>query len=167
VERILVSSCLLGSRVRYDGAAKTVHAGLVDRWRAEGRLVPFCPEVSGGLPVPREPAELTGPATAVLNGTASIRTASGADVTAEFLSGAHQALETARQSGVHMAILKEGSPSCGTTRVYDGTFTGTSTPGAGVTTALLERNGIRVFSESDLDSAAAYLTDLETAGVQQ
>ncbi|MFD0853743.1 2-thiouracil desulfurase family protein, partial [Actinomadura adrarensis] len=56
MERILVSSCLLGSRVRYNGTAKTVHTGLVDRWRTEGRLVPFCPEVSGGLPVPREPA---------------------------------------------------------------------------------------------------------------
>jgi uncharacterized protein YbbK (DUF523 family) len=161
VERILVSSCLLGSRVRYNGTAKTVHTGLVDRWRAEGRLVPFCPEVSGGLPVPREPAEMTGPASAVLDGTAPILTASGADVTDEFLRGARLALDTARDSGARMAILKEGSPSCGSHRVYDGTFTGTSVPGTGVTTTLLERNGIRVFSEDDLDAAAAYLTDLE------
>ncbi|MFD0851950.1 DUF523 domain-containing protein, partial [Actinomadura adrarensis] len=72
------------------------------------------------------------------------------------------ALDTAREAGARMAILKEGSPSCGSHRVYDGTFTGTSVPGTGVTTALLERNGIRVFSEDDLDAAAAYLTDLET-----
>lgn len=162
MERILVSSCLLGSPVRYNGTAKPVRADLVDRWRAEGRLVPFCPEVSGGLPVPREPAEPTGPATSVLEGTASIRTASGKDVTPHFLQGAHLALETAQQSGARMAILKEGSPSCGSHRVYDGTFTGTSIAGAGVTTALLEHNGIRVFSEDELDAAADYLIQLES-----
>jgi len=163
VERILVSSCLLGSPVRYDGAAKPVHATIVDRWRAEGRLVPFCPEVAGGLTVPREPAELTGPAAAVLDGTARILTGSGADVTGEFVHGAHRALEAARRSGARMAILKEDSPSCATTRVYDGSFTGTRVPGTGVTTALLERHGIRVFPETALDAAAAHLMTLESA----
>jgi uncharacterized protein YbbK (DUF523 family) len=103
-----------------------------------------------------------GPATAVLDGAAAIRTVSGADVTAPFVRGAHLALDAARRSGVRLAILKEGSPSCGTGRVYDGTFTGTSISGTGVTTALLERHGIRVFNENDLDAAAAYVTDLES-----
>ncbi len=163
MERILVSSCLVGRRVRYDGAAKPVDADLFERWRAEGRLVPFCPEVSGGLAVPRPPAEIVGgDGHDVLDGTARVRTAAGEDVTAEFLRGAELALDAARRSGARIALLKEGSPSCGSSRVYDGTFTGTSMPGEGVTTALLERAGIRVFSENDLPAVDAFLRSMET-----
>ena len=163
MERILVSSCLAGRPVRYDGAAKPMAGDLFERWRAEGRLVPFCPEVSGGLAVPRPPAEIVGGEGGdVLAGTARIITDTGKDVTDEFLQGARLALETARRSGAHVALLKEGSPSCGSHRVYDGTFTGASTTGTGVTTALLRRSGIRVFSEDELDAVQAYLTDLES-----
>ena len=163
MERILVSSCLAGRPVRYDGAAKPVAGDLFERWRAEGRLVPFCPEVSGGLPVPRPPAEIVGgDGGDVLDGTARILTRTGADVTGEFLRGARLALETAQRSGARLALLKEGSPSCGSHRIYDGTFTGGAAPGTGVTTALLRRSGIRVFSEDDLDAVQALLTDLET-----
>ncbi|MBG6091399.1 DUF523 domain-containing protein [Actinomadura viridis] len=161
MEMILVSACLLGRKVRYDGAAKPVNAALMDRWRTEGRIVPFCPEVSGGLPVPRPAAELDGAAGAVLEGEARVRTEAGADVTGAFVRGARLALEAAERAGARMAILKEGSPSCGTHRVYDGTFSGTSRPGAGVTTTVLERAGIRVFSENELPEAADYLAALE------
>ncbi|MFC4052370.1 DUF523 domain-containing protein [Actinomadura syzygii] len=164
MERILVSSCLVGRPVRYDGAAKPVGGGLFERWRAEGRLVPFCPEVSGGLAVPRPPAEIVGgDGHAVLDGTARVRTDRGDDVTAEFLHGARQALDAARRTGTRIALLKEGSPSCGSHRVYDGTFTGASIPGEGVTTALLEREGIRVFSEDDLNAVASLLETLESS----
>ncbi|TDC62096.1 DUF523 domain-containing protein [Actinomadura sp. GC306] len=165
MERILVSSCLEGRRVRYDGAAKPVGADLFERWRAEGRLVPFCPEVSGGLAVPRPPAEIVGgDGHAVLDGTARVRTDAGDDVTTEFLRGAHLALDTARRSGARIALLKESSPSCGSGRIYDGTFTGAPVPGAGVTTALLERAGIQVFNETDLATVDALLRTLETTG---
>lgn len=162
VERILVSACLLGSRVRYDGGAKTSDDDLLARWRAEGRLVRFCPEVEGGLPVPRPPAEIEGGAggAAVLAGAARILTPEGDDVTAAFLSGARQALAVARSLGVRVAILKEGSPSCGSLRIYDGTHRGRTTPGQGVTTALLELNGIRVFGEDRIPDAASYLESL-------
>jgi len=162
VERVLVSACLLGRPVRYDGRSKPVHAEILDRWREEGRLVPYCPEVGGGLPVPRPAAEIsgTGGGEGVLNGTARVVTGSGEDVTDAFLRGAHQALETARRFGVRVAVLKEFSPSCGVTQINDGTFTRRRTPGIGVTTALLERHGIRVFPETDLDNAAAYLDSL-------
>jgi uncharacterized protein YbbK (DUF523 family) len=163
VERILVSACLVGRPVRYDGAAKPVHEALFERWRAEGRLVPFCPEVSGGLPVPRPPAELTGPAEAVLDGTAEVRTGTGADVTEPFVRGARLALETAERAGARIAILKEGSPSCATRHTYDGTFSGTRTPGAGITTTLLRQAGIRVFNENEMEAAADYLAELEAA----
>ncbi|GAA4197510.1 DUF523 domain-containing protein [Microbispora amethystogenes] len=166
MERILVSACLLGRRVRYDGGAKTSDDDLLARWRAEGRLVPFCPEVEGGLPVPRPPAEIEGGAggAAVLAGEARILTPDGADVTEAFLSGARQALAAARSSGVRVAVLKEGSPSCGSLRIYDGAHRGRTVPGQGVTTALLELNGIRVFGEDRVPDAARYLEGLRGTG---
>jgi len=150
--RVLVSACLLGERVRYDGRDAATHDDLLARWTSEGRLVRFCPEVAGGLGVPRPAAEIRG---------ASVVTADGTDVTAAFVAGAERALEAARASGVRLAVLKENSPSCGSTHVYDGTFTGTRVAGQGVTAALFEANGIRVFSERTLADAAAYLESLE------
>jgi len=151
VERILVSSCLLGARVRYNGRAKTSDSEILARWRAEGRLVPFCPEVAGGLPVPRPAAEIVGEL---------VRTRDGQDVTGHFTRGARLALETAKENGVRMAILKEGSPSCGSHRIADGTFTKRQTPGTGLTTRLLSRHGIKVFSEDQLQAADAYLREI-------
>ncbi|MCO6009088.1 DUF523 domain-containing protein [Actinoallomurus purpureus] len=162
MERILVSACLLGRPVRYDGTGKRSDHRVFERWRAEGRLVPVCPEVRGGLPVPRPPAEIHGGLGGdVLDGRARVLTRDGADVTEHFLEGARQALDEARAHGVRMAILKESSPSCGVARIYDGTFSGTGVPGEGVTTALLERHGIAVFAENAIDEAAAHLADLE------
>jgi uncharacterized protein YbbK (DUF523 family) len=158
MEQILVSACLLGQPVRYDGRSKRRDDRLLLRWQAEGRLVACCPEIAGGLPVPRPPAEIAaggGP------GRRTIRTADGRDVTAFFIRGAQAALAVARRHGIRMAVLKDGSPSCGSGRICDGTFSGRSVPGAGVTTALLERHGIRVFAENEIDKAAAYLRNLE------
>ncbi|GAA4919595.1 DUF523 domain-containing protein [Streptomonospora salina] len=157
--RILVSACLLGSRVRFDGRAKTVADTIVECWRAEGRLVAHCPEVAGGLPVPRPPAEIEpgGDARAVLDGRARIRTPDGDDVTRHFLAGARAALDAAAEHGVRAALLKDSSPSCGLHRVYDGTFTGATAAGPGVTTRLLKDNGIAVFAETDLEAADAHL----------
>ncbi|MCK2217878.1 DUF523 domain-containing protein [Actinomadura sp. ATCC 31491] len=164
MEKILVSACLMGRRVRFDGGAKTSQSALLAGWREEGRLVPFCPEVSGGLPVPRPAAEIEGGAggAAVLAGEARVVTADGSDVTEAFVEGARAALEAARSAGVRLAVLKEGSPSCGSLAVHDGGFQGRRVPGQGVTTALLERHGIRVFSEERLAEAAGYLRTLET-----
>ncbi|GLW13038.1 hypothetical protein Misp01_81660 [Microtetraspora sp. NBRC 13810] len=163
MERILVSACLMGREVRYDGGAKRSDDALLAGWRAEGRLVPFCPEVECGLPVPRPPAEIEGGAggAAVLAGAARVLTAQGADVTAAFLTGAQAALDVARSFGVRIAILKEGSPSCGSLTVYDGGFRGRRLPGQGVTTALLELHGVRVFDESRIGDAARHLAGLE------
>ncbi|NUW30549.1 DUF523 domain-containing protein [Nonomuraea sp. SMC257] len=166
MERILVSACLMGRRVRYDGGAKTSSDTRLAGWREEGRLVPFCPEVEGGLPTPRPAAEIEAGAggAAVLAGTARVVAADGSDVTAHFLEGARSALSAARSSGVRLAVLKEGSPSCGALSIYDGAFQGKRVPGQGVTTALLEANGIRVFTEEQIAEAAAYLDTLETGG---
>lgn len=158
VERILVSGCLLGQPVRYDGTGRLSEDPIFTRWRADGRLVAVCPEIRGGLPVPRPAAELTGGLGAdVLDGQAQVLTQDGTDVTAHFVSGARRALETAHAYGVRLAVLKEGSPSCGSRRVADGTFTGHKLVGDGVTAALLTRHGIAVFGEDDLAAAEAYL----------
>ena len=151
-----MSACLLGRPVRYDGRSKLREDPILLRWRAEGRLVPCCPEIAGGLPVPRPPAEIS-----VAGETVSVRTPDGTDVTGFFTRGAEEALAVARWYGVRMAVLKEGSPSCGSGRVFDGSFSGRSVAGVGVTTAVLQRHGVRVFSEDELAAAAAFLQVLE------
>jgi uncharacterized protein YbbK (DUF523 family) len=163
--RVLVSSCLLGEKVRYNGAAASSDDAILARWVGEGRVVPFCPEVAGGLGVPRPAAEIRGAGgEAVLDGTASVATRDGADVTAHFLRGAQLALAAARAHDASIAILKDGSPSCGSRSIYDGTFSGRARTGSGVTTALFERHGIRVFSERQLLEAEAYLKAIEQGG---
>jgi len=128
--------------------------------------VPFCPELAGGLGVPRPRAEIQTSAgrsggEAVLDGSARIVTATGADVTDAFVRGATLAADAARARGVRVAILKDGSPSCGSSRIADGSFSGNKVAGDGVTAALLERAGIRVFSERQIDQAVDSLRELE------
>lgn len=160
VAKVLVSACLLGQPVRYDGRASG-HPGLLQQWQAEGRVVALCPEVAGGLPTPRPPAEIPGgQGGAVLDGGAQVLTVTGSDVSAEFLAGAQLALELAQRHGIHVAVLKAGSPSCGNRLTYDGTFSGVKVAGEGVTTALLRRAGVQVFSELELEQAAQALAEL-------
>ena len=131
--RILVSACLLGVACRYDGNA--VESEAVLRLAKTHTLVPFCPEVYGGLPTPREPAELR-------NGR--VVTCSGADVTAAYQRGAREALRLARLLDCDCAVLQDRSPSCGHGLVHDGSFSGALTQGDGVAARLLAENGIRV-----------------------
>lgn len=160
MEKILVSRCLLGHRVRYDGGASGPFDPL-RHWLDEGRVVPLCPEVAGGLPTPRPAAEIPGGQGArVLDGDAAVITTEGEDVSAQFLSGAYQALALVREHGIRIAVLKANSPSCGNLLTYDGTFSGVKVRGEGVTAALLKRNGVRVFSELELAEAASALEAL-------
>lgn len=161
--RVLVSSCLLGEPVRYHGGDAPCPSPILERWKTEGRLVPACPEIAAGLPVPRPPAEIAGgDGVSVLKGDAVVGDLSGTDVTAKFVQGARATLELALAHGVRLAILKDGSPSCATSYVYDGTFRGQRGGGQGVTAALLSEAGIRAFSERQLEEAAAYLETLES-----
>lgn len=148
VHKVLVSACLLGQPVRYDGQSKGIVSDWLSALGAEGRGLAFCPEVAGGLPTPRPPAERQGEL---------VVTESGLDVTAEFARGAALALETCQQQGIRFALLKEGSPSCGSGRIYNGRFEGQSVAGEGMTTALLRRHGIAVFSEGQLSELASAL----------
>ncbi len=146
--RILVSACLLGEPVRYDGGTAALDHPLLRRWKDEGRLVPVCPEVDGGLPVPRPPIEIA---------AGRAVTQDGGDVTARIEAGARRGMDLARSHNARLAILKDRSPSCGSTVIHDGGFSGAVVPGEGFAASLLRRHGIAVFSENELDRAAALL----------
>ncbi|MDM8348740.1 DUF523 domain-containing protein [Pseudomonas sp. sp1636] len=161
MHKVLVSRCLLGQRVRYDGGAHGPFA-LLQRWQAEGRVVALCPEVAGGLPTPRAAAEIpAGQGAQVLDGLVPVVTIDGDDVSAAFIAGAEQALALVRQHGIRLALLKARSPSCGNRENYDGSFSGTQVAGEGVTAAALRRAGVQVFSEEELPAAEAALRGLE------
>jgi uncharacterized protein YbbK (DUF523 family) len=149
----LVSACLLGVTCRFDG--KSCLEEKLNRLAAEGCAMPICPEVAGGLPTPRLPAEIEGAHTgldghAVLEGQTRVVRSDGADLTREFVAGAKAALTLAQRLGIRQAILKADSPSCGVGRIHEGKFAGTLVAGDGVTAALLKRAGIQVISEKDL-----------------
>lgn len=161
MQKILVSRCLLGHRVRYDGGAHGPF-DLLKRWQAEGRVVALCPEVAGGLLTPRAAAEIpSGQGAPVLDGLLPVRTIDGEDVTAAFVAGAEQALSLVRQHGIRLALLKARSPSCGNRENYDGSFSGVKVAGEGVTAAALRRAGVLVFSEEELEAASLALAALE------
>lgn len=162
MHKILVSRCLLGHRVRYDGGAHGPY-DLLQQWLDEGRVVALCPEVAGGLPTPRPPAEIAGGQGAqVLEGRLPVLTIDGADVTSAFVAGAQQALALVHEHGIRLALLKARSPSCGNLENYDGSFSGVRVAGEGVTAALLRRAGVQVFNEQQLDEARQALQVLES-----
>ncbi len=135
----LVSACLVGIPCRYDGRGKSDEK--VQLFLADKPFVALCPEVIGGLETPRVPAEIL---------KDRVITCTGEDVTDAFERGARETLEIARRVGAQGVLLKEGSPSCGVHRRYDGSFSGRSVAGHGRTTALLMESGLRVISEEDL-----------------
>jgi uncharacterized protein YbbK (DUF523 family) len=164
--KILVSMCVVGHPVRYNGSAKTSAHDALERWQREGRLVPVCPELAGGFSVPRPPAEIAGGESGqqVLSGMARIVDVNGTDVTAPFVTGAHTALAVAQAHDCRFAILADGSPSCGSTFIYDGSFGNRRHAGAGVTAALLREHGIEVFADTEIDALDARLKQLSQAG---
>ena len=140
---LLISACLIGVSCRYDGKTKPLDEKILNRLKEKHHLIPICPEIMGGLPTPRIPAEIA-------EGRRVLRR-DGADITAEYEKGAHEALRLAEFFGCTAAILKARSPSCGRDVIYDGTFSGTLTHRDGVTAELLIRNGIRVLGESEIN----------------
>ncbi len=140
---ILVSACLCGHCCRYDGSS-AVDTSLMELVN-EGEAVPVCPELLGGLLVPRPQAEIScGSGEQVLLGRAKVYDCTGSDVTDAFIKGAFETLSLANSIGAKHAILKANSPSCGCGSIYDGTFSSNKRQGDGVTAALLKQNGIYV-----------------------
>ncbi len=153
MEKILVSACLLGAPLRYDGADNRCDHPLLDRWSRQGRLIDICPETAGGLPTPRPPAERRG---------GRVVTARGDDLTEAFSRGAAAAVDLCRTHDIRLALLAARSPSCGNRMIYDGRFSGRLIPGAGVTAERLQAIGVRVFEPAQIDELAATLNRLET-----
>jgi len=161
--RVMVSACLMGERVRYDANKVPCNSAILNSWKDEGLIVTFCPEVAGNLPVPRPPAEIIkGTGADVIEEKTGVFNINGQDVTESFIRGAEKALAVARKMQITIALLKDGSPSCGKTSIYDGSFSKVRRPGNGVTTALLKKNDISVFSENEIQKAAAYLEKIRT-----
>ena len=148
---ILISACLLGSPVRYNGTGLLIEHPLLKEWQLQGRLFSICPEVTGGLSIPRAPAEIT------RHETLEVIDCNHQNVTKAFVLGAQKTLEYATENACSVAIMTENSPSCGSSMIYDGSFSGTKVVGEGITAALLEKNAIRVFNQYQLNELQAYL----------
>ena len=154
MKKVLISACLLGEKVRYDGQSLLTYSGILQEWIDEGRVISICPEVSSGMSIPRAPAEINGgDGYDVLSGKISVIENNGNIVTENFLRGANNALALCKANDIDVAVLAEFSPSCGSSSVYSGDFSGKKVNGAGVTAALLTSNGIKVFSQHQLNAA--------------
>lgn len=137
--KYLISACLCGEYCRYDGG--TFDYPALRELASAGVALPYCPEHEGGLPIPRKPCEILGE---------QVLTADGTDCTSEYVRGAQGALDLCKQYGITAAILKEGSPSCGSCRIRDGSHTGRKISGMGITARLLADYGITLYSEERL-----------------
>ena len=136
METLLISACLMGYNCKYNGGNNALPPEVLAALRERYRLIPVCPEAAGGLPTPRVPSERRG---------GSVVTRDGRDVTAAFRRGAEIAGKLAERYGARLALLKSNSPSCGSGTVYDGSFTGTLTPGDGVTAEYLKNKNLTIF----------------------
>ena len=140
-KKALISACLLGINCKYSGGNNLLPEEKLQKIMDEYELIPVCPEVYGGLPAPRMPSERVGD---------KVVSKDGKDVTAEYKKGAEAALKLAETFGAELAILKENSPSCGSGKIYDGSFSGTLIDGYGVTAEKLKTNGIIIIGESKI-----------------
>ncbi len=137
-EKLLISSCLLGNNVKYNGKNNYVEG--IEKLKDLYDLVIICPEVMGGLSIPRIPSEIIN--NEVIN-------KEGTNVTLEFTKGANLALELVKKYKIKKALLKDGSPSCGSTYIYDGTFTGTKISNYGMTVRGLLKEDVTIYTEKE------------------
>lgn len=138
-QNVLISACLMGVNCRYDGKGVLVNG--LEEIIEQYHLIPVCPEVFGGLPIPREPGERV---------LGKVITITGKDVTSFYERGAQEVLRLAKLYGCSYAILKERSPSCGSGKIYDGTFSHRLVDGNGILAEILIQQGITVIGESEI-----------------
>lgn len=143
--KILVSACLLGENCKYSSGNNKCDE-IIELGKRH-KLIPVCPECFGGLPIPRVPSEIK-------NGRVYAKT--GEDLTEAFEDGAEKSLYVAEESGCQLAILKERSPSCGFGEIYDGSFSGKTIQGNGITAQLLYDHGIVILGETKIDKIKDY-----------
>lgn len=136
--KIAVSACILGINYKYNGGNN--YSEKLEELLEKHEVIPICPEVLGGLPIPRDPSEIV---------KGEVLTNMGKSVDKEFKNGAKKALEIVKESGAELVILQSRSPSCGLGKIYDGSFTGRLVEGDGVFVKLLKDEGIKVVDVSD------------------
>lgn len=144
-EKLLVSSCLLGELVKYNGSHNGIDTKIMESLKQKYELYSFCPEVEGGLPTPRVPCEI------ISKDPLKVIDKEGNDKTEEFILGAEKTLELCKTNTISKALMKANSPSCSSQFVKDGSFTGVSIEGLGVTVELLKKNNIEAFNEGEIE----------------
>ncbi len=144
-EKLLVSSCLLGENVKYNGSSNGLSKDILDKLKEKYELFSFCPEVAGGLPTPRIPCEI------ISQSPIKIINKNNEDKTKEFTSGANKTLMLCKKEGIKLALLKANSPSCSNKFIYDGSFSSRKINGLGVTTQLLRKNDIQIYNETEIN----------------
>ena len=149
--KVLISACLLGDNVKYSGGNNLTPELVTLLEKYNVKIVKICPECFAGLPIPRVPSEIRGD---------KVFSKDGWDITEEFLSGAEKTYQIAKRKRVDFAILKERSPSCGSSFIYDGSFSGKVIEGQGLTAKKLSKENIIIFSEENLEEIEKYLEEL-------
>ena len=147
--KILVSTCLVGVNTQWNEGCNKID-DVVELVKS-GKAVFLCPEQLGGLSTPREWSEIEKGKTAkdVLEGKGKVLTRTGKDVTKQYVCGAQRLLAFCQEIGIETAILKAGSPSCGSRQTLDGTFSYTTRSGKGIAAELLDQNGVKVYNEEN------------------
>lgn len=139
-ECLLISGCLLGNNTKYNGKNNYIEG--IDKLKDKYNLIVICPEVMGGLSIPRDPSEIK---------DGNVYSNKVLDVTNEFNKGALLAYELAVKHNCKIALLKDGSPSCGSKKIYDGSFSGNKIDGDGITVRMLRKLDIKIYTESEMD----------------
>ena len=146
--KVLISACLLGDNVKYSGGNNLTPELVTLLEKYNVKIVKVCPECFAGLPIPRVPSEIRGD---------KVYGKDGRDITKEFLVGAEKTYQVAKNKEIDFAILKERSPSCGNSYIYDGSFSGKVIQGQGLTVRKLNEENIVIFSEENLEEIEKYL----------
>ena len=156
----IVSACLCGVNCKYSGGNNKNEKCM--KLLREGRAILVCPEQMGGMNTPRNPVEIVGTAKEIIEEKkGKLVDCEGNNNTESFIKGAYEVLNIVRETGINRAILKEGSPSCGCNLVYDGTFSGKRVAGKGITAYILEKEGVNVFSDEDIEEKEEKLVFLD------
>ena len=148
--KVLISACLLGDNVKYSGGNNLTPELVILLEKYNVDIIKVCPECLGGLPIPRVPSEIR---------ENKIFSKDNRDVTEEFSVGAEKTLKIAKENQIDFAILKERSPSCGSSYIYNGNFSGKIIEGQGLTTRKLNEENIKIFSEENLEEIEKYLVE--------
>ena len=149
MNKLLISACLCGHNVKYNGGNNLISD--LDRINEDFELFFICPEVEGGMLVPRIPCEI------ITTVPLKVTNEYGIDTTDFFKAGAITSLELCKSNDITIALLKSNSPSCGNSKIYDGTFSSTLIEGIGITANTLEHNGIKVFNENQIKELYEYI----------